>query len=836
MVNTIDRVERKRREFVRTVLIMTGAGFVISVYAGLVMGGMDSSKGILMMFEGVDWERVLAVFLFGMMCVGLLVVQVYDHYLRDRNSMHGEEHGSARWGNENKRSLERYNLDYVYDPKTVKKFNPSAKTTLSQTDANKRILAKIPSEPARNACFMYSQILGKDMYLSMNTKYSRRNLNSFVFGGSGVGKSRNFVKPNLLQANSSYICTDPSGELMADCAGFLKKEGYRIVCFNTEDMSRSCRYNPFAYVHSNTDIPKMVNALTKNIDGPKQGGGDSKFWDQTRMALLTACCGYLFESRPIEQRNFTNVMKMLRMSDTDHLIDIRPLDQRTDERGKEKPPTDADLKTKLDILFDDWAEVYPNSYAVKQYRIFQMAGTKSKTAQNILISTAVTLGTFFDNEDIMNLTYKDELQLEKIGLEKTALFIITPQGDLTYGFLASMLYTQLFDVLYITGEEKMAREGSTDPSLPVPVRVFIDEMANIGQIPDFSEKLATMRKYGISANPIFQNKAQIEAVYKKDAESIIGNCDVMIYLGGMETATVKMLSEKLGKGTISTDSSSMGRGGGTKSYQSAGRELMTASEIEQVNNDKALVFVRGCKPFLVDKYPYEKHPNHKYAGEADPSMAFSNHFYLSYDIETVERVTIKDPTEEGYLVPTQINPQAFAKTMSAEQRQAAVDKLKKAAAEKNREKKELKAKEEEQRKALEDKKEKETGYRGLSDEDKENLRKSIDELDDNSELSVDEIIRRLGGTKDRIKDSIIFMEGYMPTYGFETDYDFDEDSFLTEWDPEGKDLGLKPSVDGNTTDDDEDFGAKNDEGEVEDTKEAEYSEPENGEIEEDHMI
>ena len=682
MVTDINRKHKLRRQYVQMAVFCSVLGLLCAFLAAVWFSNPEIDfSDFHEIWEGIRNIRGNALFVcmfIGGVAVAFFDLYQYYGYLRERNSLRDEENGSAKWGNEEKNGIEKYNRDYLYSPRIAKSVEGAVKEKLSSIDANKKVLKGRVSKRAKEECFRQSQIIGEGIGLSLDTRFTRRNLNLFVLGGSGVGKSRNLVKPNMLQGNSSYVVTDPSGEIMQDCGGFLEKEGYVILCFNTENMARSMRYNPFAYVKSTSDIPKLVNALTTNIEGPKQGGGDSKFWDQTRLALLSACCAYLFESRPMEQRNFTNVMEMLRLFDTKKMVDVRPESAKVDKDGKEIRASEEDLRTQLDLLFEDWEAVFPTSYAVKQYKIFQMAG-RGKTSENILISTAVTLGTYFDNEDVRNLTFQDELHLEQLGERKTALFIVTPQGDTTYGFLCSMLYNQLFDTLYRAGEERMIREHSTSPQLKEPVRVFIDEMANIGTIPMMSEKMATARKYGISIVCIFQNKAQIEKVYQKDAESIIGNCDSLLYLGGMETATVKMLSEKLGKATIKTHNRSLSYGkqsSGSESYQNTGRELLTPNEIEQIRNDKCLIFIRGCKPFLVNKYPYEKHPNYQFTAESNAEMDFSDRFLLSYDMERMEEIKVLSPMDERYRVPDTINEQAFALTMMAEQRKTYLERVK----------------------------------------------------------------------------------------------------------------------------------------------------------------
>ena len=496
-------------------------------------------------------------------------------------------------------------------------------------------------------CRKYSQLYAKRVALSMDTRLTQLNLNTLVLGGSGAGKSRFFVVPNLLQANSSYVVTDPSGELMLKTGKYLKTQGYEIRCLNIEDMGCSMRYNPFAYVYEDSDIPVMVDAMISNIEGPKKGtGGDNKFWDETARTLLIAICGYLFETQPMEKRNFNNVIKLIDMMDV------------SDERTQ---PMDE-----LDKLFNDLEQANPGSYAVSNYKVIKSAGT-GKTAQNIVISTLAIFARFFKLDKIANLTYKDELHLEELGQKKVALFIVTPQGDTTYNFLASELYTQLFDLLYKQGKANARRKSSVDVSIDVPVRCLIDEAANIGVIPHLPEKLSSMRKYGISCCLIYQNQAQIKSLMKDDWETIAGNCDTMLFLGGIDGSTVKLVSERLGKGTIHTKNQTLSQGAGllsmglgsgrnnSTSIQSTGRNLKDTNELEQMPLDRCIVFIRSMKPFEDEKYPLEKHPAYPFCGEADEAFAYQAPFHLKYDYELMASLDVKRVGEEGYEKPGRRN-------------------------------------------------------------------------------------------------------------------------------------------------------------------------------------
>ncbi|MCR5094124.1 MAG: type IV secretory system conjugative DNA transfer family protein, partial [Lachnospiraceae bacterium] len=403
-------------------------------------------------------------------------------------------------------------------------------------------------------------------------------------------------------------------------------------------MEESQRYNPFAYVYEDSDIPIMVDALISNIEGPKKGsGGDNKFWDETSRTLLIAICGYLFETQPPERRNFNNVVKLI------DLMDV------SDDRKV--------AEDELDKLFNDLEQANPSSYAVSNYKVIKSAGT-GKTAQNIVISTLAIFARFFKLDKIANLTYRDELHLEEIGQKKCALFIVTPQGDNTYNFLASELYTQLFRILYRQGEENARRRNTTSVAVDVPVRCLIDEAANIGTIPYLPEKVSTMRKYGISIALIYQNQAQVKALFKDDWETIVGNCDTMLFLGGIDASTVKTVSERLGKETINTRNNTVNkgnRGGGSTSTQTSGRELMTTTEIEQMRNDHCIVFIRSLKPFCDWKYPLEEHPNFKYSGDADEMNVYHPAWHLTLDRKKMASLNIKLVGEKGYQKPVAVD-------------------------------------------------------------------------------------------------------------------------------------------------------------------------------------
>ena len=443
-----------------------------------------------------------------------------------------------------------------------------------------------------------NMILTQEVFLNMNSRQTRRNNNILVVGGSGAGKSRFLVKPNILQANCNYVITDPAGELLETTGRFLEGEGYEVKVFNLVEMAKSDRYNPFAYIRDDVGVLMMINCLIKNTTPVGQSGGDP-FWEKSETALLQALVFYLIKYRPKNQQNFTSVMKLLRAAEVD-----------------ENNPNN---KSKLDKIFDEVAIKDPNSIALKQYLTFKMGA--GKTLKSILISTSVRL-TVFNMKQIENLTKEDTIDLGSMGEGKKALFVIIPAADSTYNFLVSMMYSQLFETLYFVAETKY--EGKR---LKRPVRFLLDEFANIGQIPEFTKKLATMRKYEISCTIILQNLAQIKTQYKDDWESIVGNCDSFLFLGGQEYSTLEYISKELGKKTITTRSSGTSFGkqkSSSKNRQKQGRELMTPDEIARMPEDECILIIRGLYPFYGKKFDYPKHKNYPKTGDADKNLLYIN--------------------------------------------------------------------------------------------------------------------------------------------------------------------------------------------------------------------
>lgn len=465
-------------------------------------------------------------------------------------------------------------------------------------------------------------ILTQTERLSLDTKKVRKNLNILVFGGAGTGKSRFVVKPNILQLNTNFVITDPKGELLRDTGYALEKKGYKVKVFNLIDMSQSCRYNPFAYVKKESDILKLINNLIKNTNGGKNGASDP-FWESAERALLQAVFLYIFYELPEFEHKFSTVFTMLRLAEI-----------KEDEE---------DFKSEFDFLFEMLREEHPNHIAVKQYDIFKMAS--GKTAKSILVSAGVRLSPF-GIEEVERLLSDDDLELHALGDEKTALFVLIPDSDTTFNFLVAMMYAQLFDSLYYQAD------FVSGGSLKHHVKFWLDEFANIGQIPEFDKLIATMRSRNISVAPILQNMSQLKALYKETHETIIGNCDTILFLGGQERSTLEWVNKGLDKQTIDTKNTSQSRGrngSSSTSYGTQGRDLMTISELAQMPDDKCILFVRGGSPFYSDKYKLETHPNYKLLYEANEKNYFDSSMGWKQSLASdpiAELVNMRVPDQE----------------------------------------------------------------------------------------------------------------------------------------------------------------------------------------------
>ena len=487
-------------------------------------------------------------------------------YLRSKNAKkyrHGMEYGSARWGN----------------AKDIEPFmSPKFADNIILTKTERLMMSNCPPDP-KNA----------------------RNKNVLVVGGSGSGKTRFWLKPNLLQCHSSYVVTDPKGTIVLECGQAMLKNGYKVKILNTINFKKSMHYNPFSYVHSEKDILKLVTTLMTNTKG--EGSGGDPFWEKSERLLLTALIAYLHYEAPVEEQNFATLLEML---NTMQVLE-----------------DDEEYQNPVDLLFEDLGKKKPNSFAVRQYKLYKLAA--GKTAKSILISCGARLAPF-DIQELRDLTMYDELQLDTLGDKKTVLFLIMSDTDSTFNFLISMVYTQLFNLLCDKADDVYGGK------LPIHVRCLIDECANIGQIPNLEKLVATIRSREISACLVLQAKSQLKAIYKDNADTIIGNMDSQIFLGGSEPGTLKDLSEMLGKETIDAFNTSDTRGNSPSygtNYSKLGHELLSRDEIAVLDGGKCILQLRGVRPFLSDKYDLTQHPNYKLTSDYNPKNTFDIEKYLN---------------------------------------------------------------------------------------------------------------------------------------------------------------------------------------------------------------
>ena len=487
-------------------------------------------------------------------------------YLRSKNAKkyrHGMEYGSARWGT----------------AKDIEPFQaPKFADNIILTKTERLMMSNRPPDP-KNA----------------------RNKNVLIVGGSGSGKTRFWLKPNLLQCHSSYVVTDPKGSIVVECGNALLKNGYKLKILNTINFSKSMHYNPFSYVHSEKDILKLVTTLMTNTKG--DGSGGDPFWEKSERLLLTALIAYLHYEAPKEEQNFATLLEMLNTMQVSE--------------------DDEDFQNPVDLLFEDLARKKPNSFAGRQYKLYKLAA--GKTAKSILISCGARLAPF-DIQELRDLTMYDELELDMLGDRKTTLFLIMSDTDSTFNFLISMVYTQLFNLLCDKADDKYGGK------LPVHVRCLIDECANIGQIPNLEKLVATIRSREISACLVLQTRSQLKAIYKDHADTIVGNMDSQVFLGGSEPTTLKELSEALGKETIDSFNTSDTRGNSPSygtSFQKLGHELMSRDELAVLDGGKCILQLRGVRPFLSDKYDLTQHPNYKLTSDYDPKNTFDIEKYLN---------------------------------------------------------------------------------------------------------------------------------------------------------------------------------------------------------------
>ena len=467
--------------------------------------------------------------------------------------------------------------------------------------------------------YFENKLLSQNVRIGLDGKKHRRNLNTIVIGGSGAGKTRFYCNTNIMQCNTSFVTLDPKGEILRDTGYLLEKEGYVIKVMDLINMNKSHCYNPFEYIHDDKDVLKLITNLIRNTT-PKGSQTNDPFWEKSETALLEGLCLFLLHEAPKEEQNFTMVMEMIAAADV-----------REDDEYYISP---------LDRLFNDLQREKPNSLAVKQYNIYKQAA--GKTAKSILISVGVRLAAF-NLESIASITSTDELELEKVGERKTAIFDVIPDNDSTFNFLVGMLYTQLFQTLYYQADIVHGGE------LPVPVHFLMDEFANVALPDEFDKLLSTMRSRQIFVSIIIQNLAQIKALYKDAWESIVGNCDELYYLGGNEQSTHKFISEYLGKETLDTNTygKSSGKSGSySTNYQQVGRELLTADEVRLLDNDYALLFIRGERPIFDKKYDILKHPNVEYT--KDGSAEAYQHGLIRHNIENWQDITLTDYEYELY--------------------------------------------------------------------------------------------------------------------------------------------------------------------------------------------
>ena len=537
-----------------------------------VSPGRDASAKMMAVMEGMEglFSNPLPSFyprdlLIGVCCGIALRLAVYFKSKNAKKFRKGVEYGSARWGNE--KDIEPY-MDSVFENNIL----------LTQTE--RLMMSGRPREP----------------------KYAR-NKNILVIGGSGSGKTRFFVKPNLMQMHSSYVVTDPKGTVLIECGKMLKKGGYKIKVLNTINFAKSMHYNPFAYLRSEKDILKLVNTIIVNTKGEGQQSGED-FWVKAEKLYYTALIAYIWYEAPEEEQNFAMLIDMIDASEA-----------RED---------DENFKNAVDLLFDELEEKDPNHFAVRQYKKYKLAA--GKTAKSILISCGARLAPF-DIKELRDLMEYDDLELDTLGEKKTALFVIISDTDATFNFVVSIMYSQLFNLLCDKADDVY------NGRLPVHVRMLLDEFANIGQIPQFEKLIATIRSREISASIILQSKSQLKAIYKDNADTIEGNCDTTLFLGGKEKTTLKELAEVLGKETIDLYNTSDTRGTSQSyglNYQKTGKELMSQDEIAVMDGGKCIMQLRGVRPFFSNKFDITKHDRYRELSDYDQKNTFDIEGYVKH--------------------------------------------------------------------------------------------------------------------------------------------------------------------------------------------------------------
>ena len=532
--------------------------------------GMDFSGKALHLMEGfaAAFQSALPSFHPIDLCVGiaaalLIRLAVYVKGKNARKFRKNIEYGSARWGR----------------PEDIAPYvDPKFENNVILTRTERLMMSNRPKDPK-----------------------TARNKNVLVVGGSGSGKTRFFIKPNLMQLHSSYVVTDPKGSIAVECGKLMLRNGYKVKIFNSINFKKSHHYNPFAYIHSEKDILKLVTTLIANTKGDGKSGDD--FWQKAETLLYTALIGYIHYEAPEEEQNFATLIEF-----------INAMEVRED---------DETFENNVDLAFKELASREPNHFAVRQYKKYKLAA--GKTAKSINISCGARLAPF-DIQELREITMYDELELDTLGDRKTALFLIMSDTDSTFNFLISMIYSQLFNLLCEKADDVYGGR------LPVHVRCLIDECANIGQIPNLEKLMATIRSREISACLVLQAQSQLKALYKDNADTIIGNCDSSIFLGGKEPGTLKELNQALGKETIDTFNTGESRGrevSHSLNYQKLGKDLATIDELAVLDGGKCILQLRGVRPFLSDKYDITRHPNYKYLSDANPRNAFDIEKYLS---------------------------------------------------------------------------------------------------------------------------------------------------------------------------------------------------------------
>ena len=532
--------------------------------------GMDFSGKALHLMEGfaAAFRSALPSFHPIDLCVGVaaaLLIRLIV-YVKGKNAKKyrkGMEYGTARWGK----------------PEDIAPYvDPKFENNVILTQTERLMMSNRPKDPK-----------------------TARNKNVLVVGGSGSGKTRFFIKPNLMQLHSSYVVTDPKGSIAVECGKLMLRNGYKVKIFNSINFKKSHHYNPFAYIHSEKDILKLVTTLIANTKGDGKSGDD--FWQKAETLLYTALIGYIHYEAPEEEQNFATLIEF-----------INAMEVRED---------DETFENNVDLAFKELAQREPNHFAVRQYKKYKLAA--GKTAKSINISCGARLAPF-DIQELREITMYDELELDTLGDRKTALFLIMSDTDSTFNFLISMIYSQLFNLLCEKADDVYGGR------LPVHVRCLIDECANIGQIPNLEKLMATIRSREISACLVLQAQSQLKALYKDNADTIIGNCDSSIFLGGKEPGTLKELNQALGKETIDTFNTGESRGrevSHSLNYQKLGKDLATIDELAVLDGGKCILQLRGVRPFLSDKYNITRHPNYKYLSDANPRNAFDIEKYLS---------------------------------------------------------------------------------------------------------------------------------------------------------------------------------------------------------------